>query len=75
MDFFQKHQAILEKAIHAIHDRSFFTPYPENPSPKIYGAQADEDGKQKFDNTFQMQEGFGWSPAQSFTHYLKMQEC
>lgn len=51
MDFFQKHQAILEKAIHAIHDRSFFTPYPENPSPKVYGENADSEGKEKFERT------------------------
>src|SRR5690606_10951230 len=53
MDYFQQHQAILEKAIDAIHERTFFSPYPENPSPKIYGEDADKEGKEKFERTLQ----------------------
>lgn len=50
MKLFEKHQEILETAVHALHRRDFFTPYPENPSPKIYGETADADGRQQFQN-------------------------
>ena len=42
---FTKHQATIEAAINAIHGRGFWTPYPEMPSPKVYGETANEDGK------------------------------
>jgi phenylacetic acid degradation protein paaN len=41
---------ILEKAIKALHTRTFHAQYPEHPSPKIYGETADEDGKNAFKN-------------------------
>lgn len=40
MNLFQKHEATLHDAILAIHNRTYYTPYPE--SPKAYDAQADE---------------------------------
>lgn len=43
-----EHKEILDKAIAALHDRSFYAQYPEHPSPKIYGETADEDGKNAF---------------------------
>ena len=48
MSLFEKHKAIIDKAVDAIHDRSFFAAYPEHPSPKIYGETADKDGREKF---------------------------
>lgn len=48
MSFYQKHKMALDQAIEALHKRSFFTLYPEFPSPKIYGETADADGRQKF---------------------------
>ncbi len=39
---------ILNKAIEALHTRTFHAQYPEHPSPKIYGETADEDGKNAF---------------------------
>jgi len=48
MSLFEKYQSILENAIKALHERSFFAQYPEHPSPKIYGETADEDGRKKF---------------------------
>jgi phenylacetic acid degradation protein paaN len=50
MSFYQKHQNALEQAIKALHQRTFFTLYPEFPSPKIYGETADTDGRSKFQN-------------------------
>ena len=41
-------QEILNKAIQALHTRTFHAQYPEHPSSKIYGETADEDGKNAF---------------------------
>lgn len=42
------YKKILDKAVEAIHLRSFFAQYPEHPSPKIYGENADAEGQTKF---------------------------
>src|SRR5688572_6791274 len=44
----EKHQASLDSAIKALHERTFFTIYPENPSPEIYGENADKEGREKY---------------------------
>ncbi len=43
-----KHQATLDAAVQALHGRTFFAAFPENPSPEIYGADADAQGREKF---------------------------
>jgi phenylacetic acid degradation protein paaN len=43
-----KHKEILDRAVKANHERTFFAQYPEHPSPKIYGETADEDGRHWF---------------------------
>ncbi len=43
-----KHQDILKTAVEALHSRSFFAHYPENPSPEIYGEHADKEGREKY---------------------------
>ncbi len=48
MSLFEKHKVLLNQAIEALHARTFYAAYPEHPSPKIYGEQADEDGRNKF---------------------------
>ena len=48
MSLFDKHNDLLQKAIGALHSRTFFAAFPENPSPAIYGESADSDGKEKF---------------------------
>jgi len=48
MSLFQKHEPMLKQAIKALHDRTFYAAYPENPAPAIYGETADADGKAKF---------------------------
>ncbi len=48
MNLFEKHKALLNQAIEALHARTFYAAYPEHPSPKVYGEQADEDGRNKF---------------------------
>ncbi len=44
-----KHRSTLDSALQAIASRSFWSPYPEMPSPKLYGETAADDGKQAFE--------------------------
>jgi len=46
---FEKHRATLERALHAIAERGYWSPYPESPSPKVYGEGAAEAGKAAFE--------------------------
>ena len=48
MDLFKKHEPILNKAIEALHSRTFFAGFPEHPAPAVYGETADADGQKKF---------------------------
>lgn len=45
---FDQHRPTLDRAVAAIRDRGFWSPYPEQPSPKVYGDTAAEDGKRAF---------------------------
>ncbi len=42
---FEKHRALLEGALDAIRTRGYWSAFPEQPSPKVYGETASEDGK------------------------------
>jgi len=46
---FEKHRALIERAVQAIAERGYWTPFPESPSPKVYGDGAPEAGKKAFD--------------------------
>jgi phenylacetic acid degradation protein paaN len=46
---FDKHKATLERALQAIAERGYWSPYPEAPSPRVYGEGAAEAGKAAFD--------------------------
>jgi phenylacetic acid degradation protein paaN len=48
MSLFKKHDTMLNKAIQALHERTFFAAYPEHPAPAVYGETADADGQSKF---------------------------
>jgi len=50
MDLFNKHQPVLSKAIEALHARTFYSAFPEQPTPAVYGETADADGQAKFKN-------------------------
>lgn len=45
----EKHHEILEQALAAIETRGYWTPYPEMPSPKVYGDEAPAKGKEAFE--------------------------
>ncbi len=77
MTLFEKHKPIVDKAVAALHERTFFAAYPEHPAPAIYGETADADGQQKFksslNNKFEdllQQDPSGWA-GQEESPYLQ----
>ncbi len=46
---FDRHQGTLDRALKALAERDFWSPYPEVPSGKIYGETAKADGLAAFD--------------------------
>ncbi|WP_299823703.1 phenylacetic acid degradation protein PaaN [uncultured Pontibacter sp.] len=48
LDLLNKHEDALNTAIKALHERTFYARYPENPSPEIYGENADKEGREKY---------------------------
>jgi phenylacetic acid degradation protein paaN len=47
---FERHRALLERAVQAIHERSYWSAFPESASPKVYGETAAEAGKAEFES-------------------------
>ncbi len=47
--FFERHRELLERAVKAIHERAYWSAFPESASPKVYGEGAAEAGKAAFD--------------------------
>ena len=47
--FFEQHSELLNRALEAIHTRGYWSPFPESPSPRIYGETAADDGKKAFE--------------------------
>jgi len=50
---FDKHRAMLDRALTAIAERGYWSPYPESASPKAYGEGAAEAGKAAFEALLQ----------------------
>jgi phenylacetic acid degradation protein paaN len=48
MNLYKKHDTMINKAIRALHDRTFFAAFAEHPSPAVYGETADAEGQSKF---------------------------
>ena len=42
---FEKHRSVLDGALEAMRTRGFWSAYPEQPSPKVYGESANDEGK------------------------------
>jgi phenylacetic acid degradation protein paaN len=55
---FTKHEDTLKKALAAIETRGYWSPFPEMPSPKVYGETGNADGEAAFkaylNQTFQL---------------------
>lgn len=45
MSLFERHRPLLEQAVHACKTREYWSAFPENPSPKIYGETGQADGQ------------------------------
>lgn len=48
-DFFTAHKATLDRALEAVATREYWTPFPEMPSPRVYGEQAAAQGQAAFE--------------------------
>lgn len=46
----EKHKRFLDDAILALHKRTYYAAFPEQPSPAVYGETADQNGQEKFKN-------------------------
>jgi phenylacetic acid degradation protein paaN len=46
--FYAAHEATLQRAITAIADRTYWSAYPESPSPRVYGETAAAEGETAF---------------------------
>ncbi len=46
---FERHKALLDRALQAVAERGYWSAFPESPSPKVYGEGAAEAGKAAFD--------------------------
>ena len=49
VDFFESNHEVLKQALAAIASRGYWSPYPESPSPRVYGENAAEEGRQAFE--------------------------
>ncbi|RCV54756.1 phenylacetic acid degradation protein PaaN [Marinitenerispora sediminis] len=48
-EFFARHRDTLKEAVAAVHGRYHWSPYPESPSPKVYGPEAGPEGQAAFE--------------------------
>lgn len=48
MSLYKKHDTTINKAIQALHNRTFYAAFPEHPAPAVYGETADAEGQRKF---------------------------
>lgn len=59
-DLFKQHHALLQNAVEAVRTRSYWSPFPENPSPKSYGETAQAAGvaaiEALFDQNYPLQQ-------------------
>ncbi len=49
-DFFETHQGVLKQAVEAIASRTYWSPFSESPSPRVYGETANDDGRAAFES-------------------------
>jgi len=48
---FEKHHSLLQKAVEALHSRTYYAAFTEQPTPTVYGESADADGQAAFKAT------------------------
>jgi phenylacetic acid degradation protein paaN len=47
-DLLARHQPLIERALQAVRERTYWSPYPEMPSPKVYGETAKDEQEAAF---------------------------
>jgi phenylacetic acid degradation protein paaN len=50
VDFFERHESLLNRTLEAIAERGYWSPFSESPSPRSYGETANDDARQAFDH-------------------------
>lgn len=45
----QRHRPLLDRAVQAVAERSYWSAFPESPSPRVYGEHAAAEGQQAFE--------------------------
>lgn len=50
VDFFESNREVLEQALQAAAERGYWSPFPESPSPRVYGETAADDGRKAFES-------------------------
>ena len=45
----ERHTELLARAVAATSERAYWSPFPESPSPRVYGESAAEDGRRAFE--------------------------
>jgi phenylacetic acid degradation protein paaN len=46
---FENHKQMIEQAVNAVHERVYWSPFPEMPSKEVYGETAEADQKQRYE--------------------------
>ncbi|PSR53385.1 phenylacetic acid degradation protein PaaN [Adhaeribacter arboris] len=58
----EKNETLLQRAMRALHERTFFAAYPENPTPDVYGETAEQEGRMAFEAALQKPFTELWQP-------------
>ena len=70
VEFFTRHETILNQALTAANARGYWSPFSEMPSPRVYGETANDDAKSSFD----AQRGKAFAGLNAGTNYLAVNE-
>src|SRR3954452_10338711 len=46
----ERRRELLDQAVRAVHERAFFSAFPESPSPRVYGETAADEGSRAFES-------------------------
>lgn len=70
VEFFTRHETILNQALTAANARGYWSPFSEMPSPRVYGETANDDAKLSFD----AQRGKAFAGLNAGTNSLALNE-
>ena len=70
VEFFTRHETILNQALAAANARGYWSPFSEMPSPRVYGETANDEAKSSFD----AQRGKAFAGLNAGTNYLAVNE-